>query len=223
MKCPACAYHINLVLAESRTWQNRDVRTSGLGYHLGYGHCPSCDQLIVLLRRGPCQLDQDGETFLTDIQTEEVIYPWSVQRPVAPEVPDIYRQDFGEACAVVTLSPKASAALSRRMLQQILRDVFRIKPTNLADAIEVFVKRKDIPSHLAQAVDAVRNIGNFAAHPLKDSNTGAVVDVEPGEAEWLLDVIEALFDVAFVQPARMEAQKQQLNRKLQSLGKPVMK
>ena len=76
---------------------------------------------------------------------------------------------------------------------------------------------------LSDAIDAIRNIGNFAAHPLKDTNTGEIVDVESGEAEWLLEVLEALFDFTFVQPKRLAAKKEKLNLKLKSLGKPPMK
>jgi hypothetical protein len=68
-----------------------------------------------------------------------------------------------------------------------------------------------------------RNVGNFAAHPLKDTNTGEIVEVDPGEAEWLLDVNESLFDFVFVQPKRLQAGKIQLNEKLKSIGKPAMK
>ncbi len=49
------------------------------------------------------------------------------------------------------------------------------------------------------------------------------MDVEPGEAEWLLEVLEALFDFAFVQPKKLEERKKKLNKKLQDLGKPQMK
>ena len=50
-----------------------------------------------------------------------------------------------------------------------------------------------------------------------------IVEVEPGEADWLLDVLEALFDFAFVQPKRLEERKRMLNAKLKALGKPRMK
>lgn len=40
----------------------------------------------------------------------------------------------------------------------------------------------------------MRNIGNFAAHPLKDTSTGEILPVEAGEAEWNLETLEALFD-----------------------------
>ena len=101
--------------------------------------------------------------------------------------------------------------------------MFKVNPGNLANEIVQFLELKDVPSYLAEAVDAIRNIGNFAAHPLKDTHTGEIVEVEPGEAEWLLDVLESLFDFAFVQPKRLEQKKKNLNQKLKSSGKPPMK
>ena len=83
--------------------------------------------------------------------------------------------------------------------------------------------RKELPSYLASAIDAIRNIGNFAAHPIKSKSSGELVDVEPGEAEWTLDVLEGLFDFYFVQPELLKKKKNELNQKLQDAGKPKMK
>lgn len=58
-----------------------------------------------------------------------------------------------------------------------------------------------LPSDIADGLHVLREFGNFAAHPLKDAATGMIVDVEPGEAEWMLDIIERLFDLYFVGPA----------------------
>jgi hypothetical protein len=49
------------------------------------------------------------------------------------------------------------------------------------------------------------------------------MDVEPGEAEWNLDVLDALFDVYFVQPALAAKRKAELNKKLREAGKPEIK
>lgn len=127
--------------------------------------------------------------------------------------PERYKNEFIEACRVLLLSPKSSAALSRRLLQYILREHYGIPKSNLFDEIEEFIKQKDVPADLAKNVDEVRKVGNFAAHPLK-YHTGEIVDVEPGEADWLLEVLESLFDFAFVQPARSKAKKKRLNEKL---------
>jgi hypothetical protein len=76
---------------------------------------------------------------------------------------------------------------------------------------------------LTESIDAIRNVGNLAAHPIKNTNTGVIVEVEPGEAEWLLDVLETLFDFAFIQPERLRVRKAKLNVKLAEAGKTAMK
>ena len=79
------------------------------------------------------------------------------------------------------------------------------------------------PILLAGAIDAIRNIGNFAAHPIKSTASGEVLPVEPGEAEWTLDVLDGLFDFYFVQPAILKRKKAALDTKLASAGKPPVK
>jgi hypothetical protein len=80
-----------------------------------------------------------------------------------------------------------------------------------------------LPSYLAESIDAVRNIGNFAAHSMKSQHSGEILDVEPGEAEWNLEVLESLFDFYFVQPAILKAKRAALDAKLGEAGKPPMK
>jgi hypothetical protein len=72
-------------------------------------------------------------------------------------------------------------------------------------------------------LDAVRVAGNFAAHPTKSEHTGDIVEVEPGEAEFLLDVLEGLFDFYIVQPKKAEQLRAGLNAKLEDAGKPELK
>ena len=93
----------------------------------------------------------------------------------------------------------------------------------MAKEIQEVLDSGKLPSHLAESIDAVRNLGNFAAHPLKSQHTGEIIDVNPGEAEWNLDVLESLFDFYFVQPAVLKAKRDALNAKLKEAGKPPMK
>jgi hypothetical protein len=141
---------------------------------------------------------------------------------VPPEVVDPYKQDFVEACKVLQDSPKASAALSRRCLQAILRDKAALKSKDLYDQIEEVIDSGKLPTHISEGLHAVRVIGNFAAHPLKSTVSGAIVDVEAGEAEWNLDVLELLFDFYFIQPAVSAKRKAELNKKLKQAGKPEL-
>jgi len=143
--------------------------------------------------------------------------------PIPIGVPGKYAEDYKEACLVLADSAKASAALSRRCLQLLLRDEAKVKHQDLFKEIQELLDRGTLPSHIADSVDAVRNIGNFGAHPIKSQSTGEIVPVEPGEAEWNLDVLESLFDFYFVSPARTKARKDALNKKLSDAGKPPLK
>jgi len=69
----------------------------------------------------------------------------------------------------------------------------------------------------------VRQIGNFAAHPMKSNSTGEIVPVEPEEAEWDLEVLEALFDFYYVQPKQLSDKIDTLNTKLVDIGKNPIK
>ena len=104
-------------------------------------------------------------------------------------VPAALAADYREAHGTLSISPKASAALARRSLQAIIRDQEGIKERTLFEEVKKLLAMNKIPSHLAQDIDALRNIGNFAAHPQKDLNTGEIVDVEPNEAAWTLQVL----------------------------------
>lgn len=151
----------------------------------------------------------------------KLIYPLGSSRPPCPsEVPTNISQDYTEACLVEPFSKKASAALSRRCLQNILRDQ-GIKHGDLSKEIDEAMKT--LPSNLAESIDAIRHIGNFAAHPIKSTSTGEITDVEDEEAEWSLDVLENLFDFYYVQPAIIKRKRDAMNQKLADLGKPPLK
>jgi len=92
---------------------------------------------------------------------------------------------------------------------------------DLVDQIEEVLPA--LPSELPRALDAIRVVGNFAAHPIKSTSTSAIVDVEPGEAEWNLETLELLFDYYFVRPRVLEEKRAALNKKLADAGKPPLR
>ncbi len=96
--------------------------------------------------------------------------------------------DYKEACLIVNDSPKASATLSRRCLQGIVRDFWKITKPKLFDAIKELEVKID-PSTW-RAIDGVRSVGNIGAHMEKDIDL--IVDVDPEEAKTLIGLIEFL-------------------------------
>ncbi|PKO86912.1 MAG: hypothetical protein CVU18_12780 [Betaproteobacteria bacterium HGW-Betaproteobacteria-12] len=219
MKCPHCQveFHGNPNTAPI----GRDVD----GHWASVRHlCPACNHLTIeLVCADTINVTGQGRNF-TGLKKELIGYPAASTRPGPPqEVPAEFADDYREAAAVLPVSPKASAALSRRCLQHVLREKAGVKRADLAKEIDEVLGANTLPSHLAQAIDAIRNIGNFAAHPVKSSASGTVVPVELGEAEWTLDVLDGLFDFYFVQPTLLQQRRAALNAKLAAAGKPPVK
>ena len=183
--------------------------------------CPACKKAILALQHGVSQWVKGTLTYT--VLSDVFVRPMGSQRPPPPPaVVAPYRQDYIEACAVLPYSAKASAALTRRCLQAVLKDKGGFAEHNLADQIESAISKGHLPTHLSDQLDAVRVIGNFAAHAIKSSASGQIIDVEAGEAEWNLDVVESLFDFYFVQPGVAQAKKAALNVKLAAAGKPLL-
>lgn len=161
-------------------------------------------QLMVSVRSIVCPNQDCGEVVLNAVfgkasmgsnnyRITEVLDQWAL-RPssmalVFPEyVPTAIRQDYEEACKIRDLSPKASATLSRRCLQGIIRDFKGITKNRLVDEIDAL--KEEVDPDTWAAIDAVRQIGNIGAHMEKDINE--IIDVEPEEAQLLIELIETL-------------------------------
>lgn len=110
-------------------------------------------------------------------------------------IPSVIRQDYEEACAIVNLSPKASATLSRRCIQAMIRDYWGIKKSRLVDEIDD-LEGKVQPSE-QKVLHALRNLGNIGAHPEKDVNT--IIDINPDEAEKMIKIIELFMHDWYIQ------------------------
>jgi len=224
MKCPHCIVEVNPDFHEIYL----DSDTQGY-WSLFVMKCPNpnCKKLIIELALGNAPRSPfhgPGIIGIIGITNRITVNPLTSSRPPVPkEVDEEFASDYKEACLILTFSPKSSAALSRRCLQNILRAKAKVKKGNLSNEIQQVIDSKSLPTPLMESIDAIRNIGNFAAHPQKSISTGEIVDVEFGEAEWLLDVLESLFDYYFVQPAILKAKRDSLNKKLADLGKPQMK
>lgn len=215
MKCPHCltSIHANLnrlPLCLNTTEHGAGTDPDGRWWVL-HQKCPACWRIVIVLRV------EGGMN-----PREMLVYPKGIARaPLSPDVPNEFACDYREACLVLQDSAKASAALSRRCLQHVLREAAKTKKRDLADQIEEVLP--SLPSYLAQMIDTVRVMGNFAAHSTKSTHTGEIIDVEPGEAEWLLDTLESVFDFYFVQPAEANRKRDAINAKLQEAGKPPLK
>ena len=220
MICPHCSTVVKYNWNTTSPIQRDDEDKKGT--EIAYATCPNCEELVVFLQRGTLVANSYRGKEIGNTDWEKMIFPKETVFENIDDIPKKYYEDYEESRKVLSASPKASAALTRRLLQNILREEYNIQEKTLSQEIAKFVMRSGIPSHLTDAVDAVRQIGNLAAHPSKDNKTGEIVSVEQGEAEWLIEVIEALFDFTFIQPIKLQRRKEELNDKLAKVGKTKM-
>jgi len=212
MNCPHCSVTIHASWRDNSIQKSNGVSSS---FYLRAMVCPSCSKEIIKLEPRNQQL------------SGFVVYPQTSVMETAPkEVPPEIAEDYKEAKLVLDISPKASAALSRRCLQAIL-DSQGYNAKNLAKQIDSVLAetdaRKALPTALNDTIDAIRNFGNFSAHPIDDKTTNQVIPVDPHEARFCLDILDEMFDHFYVRPAKAAARKAALNAKLSAAGKPAAK
>ena len=147
--------------------------------------CPNCQKITSIANYAGTELPQKTVP----------LFPISTAKQFPDYIPQAIRSDYEEACSIVNLSPKASATLSRRCLQGMIRDFFQISKGSLFEEINA-IKDK-IPAEQWAVLDGLRRIGNIGAHMEKDINL--IVDIEPDEAQKLIKLIELLLQQWYIE------------------------
>jgi len=228
MNCPYCGIRFNLdgVNADHSFPHFGRIPLPGGGssrevgdkeYSITSHKCPDCRGQIMWLN----ELGRIGAGE-KDVVSTTLLFPKHPIKQLPEEVPENFADEFREAHDTLSISQKASAALSRRCLQSVIREKEGIQEKTLFAEVDKLLKSNKLPKTLADDLDAIRVVGNFAAHPIKDINTGEIVEVEPGEAEWTLNVLEDLLLFYYVQEPKSAARRDALNKKLKDSGKDPM-
>ena len=206
--CPHCERAVTIT--EKRFSEGRHTlyinNSEGIRtLHSLYIVCPNpeCKRFTLtaeLYETGRIPHQKEGIKLLQKLNSWALIPP-SASKHFQDYVPAPIRQDYEEACLIKDLSPKASATLSRRCLQGILRDFWTVKAGRLVDEIAQ-VKDKVDPITW-EAIEAVRKLGNIGAHMEKDIDM--IVEVDPGEAALLIGLVETLLKEWYVARAERAA------------------
>jgi hypothetical protein len=141
-----------------------------------------------------------------DGQRDRLVRRWNLMpesraRAWPEYVPAAIRADYVEACKTEPISPRASAAFSRRCLRAILRDFYRVDERRLVD--EIAALKDNVEDPVSGALHALHQLGSIAAHP--ESAPDAIVDVEPSEAAVLIELLELLILETYVATERRRA------------------
>lgn len=158
---------------------------------ISYYTCPNCKEISIIIN-----VDSDPSIGTVNIR------PRSFAKQFPEYVPEAVRNDYEEACAIVSLSPKASATLSRRCLQGMIRDFWKITgKKRLVDEIDTLQEK--VPAAQWKILNSIRRLGNIGAHPEADVNL--IIDIEPKDAQKLIAVIELLIKQWYIERHEQES------------------
>ncbi|MDH4120615.1 MAG: DUF4145 domain-containing protein [Deltaproteobacteria bacterium] len=216
--CPYCNRHCTIGEYDDRIIAGENHINEKYGHYVTLTRiivCPNpdCEKrtislAIFALKGGPCHWEHQSYQELIkrwDQPLQIIIFnsikliswnllPESTAKPFPDYIPAPLRKDYEEACLIVNKSPKASATLSRRCLQGIIRDFYGIKKKTLAEEINELQSKVD--SSTWDAMDSLRHVGNIGAHMENDINL--IIDVEENEATLLINLIETLFVETYI-------------------------
>ena len=220
MQCPHCS------IAFRDIWHwNRMKYDNGFdaGWDCITAVCPECHKPSIKIKASPTTgaplVDMLSKAFVK----EQWVYPTSRRgKRFGHEVPDDFKNDYLEACEVLLVSPRSSATLSRRILEAVLREQ-GYPQSRISEQIDAVRNESDpdkkLPTVLLRIIDAVRQFGNFSAHEKKSLRTLQIIDVEPGEAELCVEIVEGLFEHYYVRPGIETEKLEKVNEKLRQLGR----
>ncbi|MFD2116389.1 DUF4145 domain-containing protein [Paenibacillus yanchengensis] len=188
--CPFCRRIMSensstLRIYQSSFYLENTKHQQDVNITLVYHKCPGCDKTCVY------SIGSGVENI--DIVTP--LFPQSFAIQFPDYIPKPIRSDYEEACAIVNLSPKASATLSRRCLQGMIRDFWNISKKRLVDEMDEL--KNLVPAAQWRVIDGIRRIGNIGAHMEKDVNL--IIDIQPEEATKLIKLIELLIEQWYIQ------------------------
>ena len=188
-KCPFCGQMVSIIRPTFAEYE--------VDFEYGSNVSRECPRLRICIFKCPnCKKETVFAKGVNGyIKNKTVrIYPESSAIQFPEFVPVAIRSDYEEACAIRDKSPKAAATLARRCLQGMIRDFWGITEKRLIDEINAL--KGKVPAAQWAAIDAVRKVGNIGAHMERDVNV--IVDVEPEEADKLLQLIELLIDKWYI-------------------------
>ncbi|GCC52584.1 DUF4145 domain-containing protein [Chryseotalea sanaruensis] len=152
--------------------------------------CPNDECRKITLKAFLFRYDYEyGQYKIGELLKSWNLLPNSFAKVFPEYIPKAIRNDYEEAASILEQSPKASATLSRRCLQGIIRDFWGISKARLIDEINAIEDKVDPLTW--KSIDAVRKVGNIGAHMEKDINI--IIDVDRQEAFLLIELIELLF------------------------------
>jgi hypothetical protein len=151
-KCPLCGQNATITEERySKAAHHLDLPTSegDRMFITEFVVCPNrqCRKIVLSGLLHEVEHHEGGRQSLGKCLKRWRLIPASHAQSFPTYIPKPILDDYNEACLIRELSPKASATLSRRALQGIIRDFWQVKAGRLMNEIAAIKAQVD-PAHL---------------------------------------------------------------------------
>jgi hypothetical protein len=190
-----------------------------------------CHDLVIRMHEVRPRMTKEeltpGQTLASSLESVTETFrvrPRFGVRNLAPEVVGTFRSDYVEASALLDVSPRMSAVLSRKIVHDLIEKFAAIEEFGLAKAIDRFNEDQSRPPAIRENLHYLREIADFSAHTQRDrsgadneqkrDDESLIIPVTRDDAEWCLDLLDRMFDYLIVGPARDAKLKNVWNEKV---------
>ena len=150
-------------------------------------NCPRCQHAVVT---------EEIEHWHDMWSAPKTLYPPEISG-LSEEIPEVLRKSFNEAASCFNArNLNASAIMCRRTLEGLCAQL-GIKKRNLAESLKSLAEEGFVEGSIAEWADALRIVGNEAAHDVTHNVTSL-------DAQNLLEFTEALLDYVYVFKKKFE-------------------
>jgi len=160
-------------------------------WYIARHQCHHCDKFNIVYRL----YDKSGTN-------QHNLFPYEGKVNIN-KVPDYILSTYLEACATLSLSPSASATLSRKALQAILRE-HGYNQYKLIDQIKQASENNLFPSYISELIDLIRDMGNMGAHPCENY----FIELSLEDAQLTLEILEDIIEYLDYKKKAVERKKE---------------
>lgn len=170
--------------------------------------CPNCQKTQFIVRGAGKEFDPFRKVIMN--------YPLGHSKNYQDDViPKQIKEDYKEACSIVSLSPKSSATLSRRIIESILADFFGIKKGRLVDKIQS-LKDSDKSPDIIDELTAIRKLGNISAHFNNDKDI-IPKEMSVDEAQTMIKAVEYIIEDTYISRYNRKKHHDKMNKIIDNL------
>lgn len=187
LMCSTCKTNIPDHARHYTSWIDKGDEFAEPKYHVYIStlQCLICSRPMVGVR----VTMENAFTAEEDLFNKQV-YPVAILDvpKTSSQVPSHLYRDFSEAHQIVTISPRASAVLIRRMLHTLLVEKCGGKGVNFKADIKIAESHGFLFGKLIHLIKAVQECGNYSSHANWSKDTLTLIETSVDEARLLLTI-----------------------------------